>query len=108
MSGGLPAWDDDEFEIEGAADRGALAWQRTALGLAAIGAVLLYQFEPFERARPLIGFVILALAAAMVLIGYAYSQRSSDAHPDRSVVLAMTIATMLAGTVAFTIGVFVP
>jgi uncharacterized membrane protein YidH (DUF202 family) len=98
----------DEFDIEGAVDRGALAWQRTALGLAAIGSVLLYRFEPFERARPLIGFAILALALAMVLIGYAYRRRRHGEQADHSVLLAVTIATMLAGVVAFVIGVFVP
>lgn len=112
MTGQDPGWgwDDigDELDVEGAADRGALAWQRTALGLASIGAVLLYRFEPFERARPLIGFAVLALALAMVLIGYAYTQRHGEAHPDRSVVLAVTVATMIAGAVAFVIGLFVP
>ena len=98
----------DELDIEGAADRGALSWQRTALGLAAIGVVLLYRFEPFKRARPLIGFAILTLALSMLFIGYAYSKRRTDEHPDRSVILAVTIATMLAGIVAFVIGLFVP
>jgi uncharacterized membrane protein YidH (DUF202 family) len=98
----------DELDIEGAAERGALSWQRTALGMAGIGVVLLYRFEPFKRARPLIGFAILALALATVFIGYAYTQRRTGEHPDRSVILGVTIATMLAGVVAFVIGLFVP
>ena len=51
---------------------------------------------------------ILALALAMVFIGYAYSKRRTDEHPDRSVILAVTVATMLAGVAAFVIGLFVP
>jgi uncharacterized membrane protein YidH (DUF202 family) len=99
---------DDELDIEGAADRGALSWQRTGLGLAAIGAVLLYHLEPFERARPLVGGVIFALALAFLTIGYAYRRRRGGDHPDRRVMLAVTIATMCAGAVAFAIGLFAP
>jgi uncharacterized membrane protein YidH (DUF202 family) len=108
VDSGDHAFDEDDLAIEEAAGRGSLSWQRTALGLAAIGGVLLHRLDPFDRARPLIGGAILGLAAAVILIGFAYRQRRHEQFPEHSVVLAVTIATMIAGAMAFVIGLFVP
>jgi uncharacterized membrane protein YidH (DUF202 family) len=99
-------FDEEARAIEDAAERGALSWQRTAIGLGAIGVVLLRRLEPFDRDRPLIGLAIIGLAVACALVGVAYRDQYRSDHAERGTVRAVTIATMIIGVLAFVLALF--
>ncbi len=78
-----------------ARQRTALAWTRTALSFAALGAAIL-------KARPVPGLAILALSALVFPLGRLSSRPNAADRPDRRVLL-ITIAVTGVSVVALVI-----
>jgi uncharacterized membrane protein YidH (DUF202 family) len=85
-------------------ERTDLAWDRSALAMAAVGLVLLKQVLPTERAHPAIGWTVLALALSISLVGVGYRRyRHRLPRPSRLALKLVSAATAVIGVAAFVV-----
>jgi len=90
-------------------ERTDLAWDRSALAMAAVGLVLLKQVLPEERAHPAVGWTVLALALATALVGFGYRRhRHRLPRPSRLALLLVSAATAVIGVAAFVVALVPP
>jgi len=90
-------------------ERTDLAWDRSALAMAAVGLVLLKQLLPRERAHPAAGWIVLSLALAIALVGFGYRRhRRRLPRPSRLALELVSAATAVVGVAAFVVALVPP
>jgi uncharacterized membrane protein YidH (DUF202 family) len=90
-------------------ERTEFAWDRSALAMAAVALVLLKQILPTERTHPVVGWIVLALAAATGLVGLGYRRhRRQHPRPSRLALKLVSAATAVIGVTAFFVSLVAP
>jgi len=97
-----------------ASERTALAWSRTSLSLLACGVVVLKGVPrlPDPKGRPVVGFIIVGLAALAAVAGTweeharQSAVRRGDGRIDRRSVRRVAIANTAVGVAAFVLAAF--
>jgi uncharacterized membrane protein YidH (DUF202 family) len=93
---------DRHHEIREAGQRGALAWQRTAIALGAIGFLLVRQLHPLTDERPVVAAAFIGLGISCALLGVTYRrQRLHHDDMDRATALLTATGTAVIGVLAF-------
>jgi uncharacterized membrane protein YidH (DUF202 family) len=90
-------------------ERTDLAWDRSALAMAVLGLVLVKQLIPAQRAHPVVGWIVLGIASAIALVGFAYRRhRSRGDRPSRLALELVSAATAVIGVAAFFVALVPP
>jgi uncharacterized membrane protein YidH (DUF202 family) len=88
-------------DVERAAERVSLAWQRSALSLGGVGLLMTVRIVPISRSRPLAGFLVAGVAGAFVAAGLAFRrQQRRHGPPSRHVMFLVTLGTVGVGLLA--------
>jgi uncharacterized membrane protein YidH (DUF202 family) len=82
-----------------------LAWERSALAFSGVGLALLKPSVPFGPSRPVLGWSILGLAAALFFIGRVSRSRSGRGASLLWRVRAVTATAVLVSIAALVIAV---
>jgi uncharacterized membrane protein YidH (DUF202 family) len=100
-----PDTGDSGVVYDDASERTDLAWVRSALAFGGVGVALLKDFKPLGKARPVDGFVAIALAAAVLLLAGGYMLRNRNSKTaDRRSLLLVSSGTFAVGVIALVIG----
>ncbi|HEY7134109.1 MAG TPA: hypothetical protein VIB48_03510 [Acidimicrobiia bacterium] len=83
----------------------ALAWERSALAFSGVGLAMLKPSVPFGPSRPVMGWSILAIAAALFLTGRASRGRLGRTVPRVWRIRVVATAAVLVGVAGFVIAV---
>jgi membrane-associated PAP2 superfamily phosphatase len=86
-----------------------LAWDRSALAMAVVGLLLVKQALPKELAHPAVGWIVIGLAAVLLLVGYSYRRhRRSLDRASRLALRLVSASTAVIGVIAFLVALVPP